>query len=33
MVATGQEMFREKKLLKDREMLGHFILGQVKLAF
>ena len=33
MVATGQEMVREKKFFKVREMLGNFILGQGKLAF
>ena len=33
MVATGQEMVREKKFFKVREMSGNFILGQGKLAF
>ena len=33
MVATGQEMVREKKIFKVREMSGNFILGQGKLAF
>ena len=33
MVATGQEMVREKKFFKVREMSGNFILGQAKLAF
>ena len=33
MVATGQEMVREKKFFKVREMSGNFIMGQGKLAF
>ena len=32
-VATGQEMVREKKFFKVREMSGNFILGQGKLSF
>ena len=33
MVAKGQEMAREKKLFKVREMSGNFILGQGKFVF
>ena len=33
MVATGQEMVREKKFFKVREMSGNFILHHGKLAF
>ena len=33
MVATGQEIVREKKFFKFREMSENFILGQGKLAF
>ena len=33
MFATGQEMVREKKFVKVREMSGNFILGQGKLTF
>ena len=33
MVATDQEMVRDKKFFKVREMSGNFILGEGKLAF
>ena len=33
MVATGQEMVREKKFFKVREVSGNFMAGQGKLAF
>jgi len=32
-VATGQEMFREKKFFKVREKSGNFILSPGKLTF